>query len=834
MLNRVNPTRIALAGGHVYVTQDTAPATATSVDLALTDLGATGGCVSALAYGTKDNANVLLAGNNNGASGGGLFLSATGAAGSISRVAAYAGQTPTSLVFDQRSQNKFYVADSFDLWSTQNQGGTIQSLTPNLTALKIIRPTSVEFINNNGVNALLVGGLGAIADGSSQIAVADSKESGALQSWRSFGSGLPNVLISRMAYNPLADVLALSAVGRGAWTLYDVTSYFSQATVLQFGLANNDSKPDASFLVDGTNLDGTRFVRPLVKYGTGALTIDGAATYTGSTSVEGGVLSVNGSITSPVFVNSGGELSGSGSVGATTIAAGGALAPGATTIGTLTINGDLTANAGSVYSVRVSGATADRALVTGAATLAGEAVVSFQPGGLSNRYSILTAAGGMSGGFSDLIAMNAPSFMTASLEYTPNNVQLDLTSSLGRIAGLTLDQSSVAAALDNAFNRGGSFLTGLFGLTPVQIPGALSMLSGEGASATQETAFGANNMFVSAMMDQGAFWRNDDAGDAKGNTFRSAALAYAASDKEERPALAAIRIHDPVEESNRWRSWYSGFDGSWSLQGQQPTPGSSSISHRAAGGAVGLDYEVNPDLLLGMASAGSYSSFSAPGLLTSGYLEGFQFGGYGVAKAGSLYAALAVSLGYFDNNTNRTIAGVGPTETARGEFGSELFSTRLEVGWKQSFEGIAVTPFGAVQYSALRQNSYAETSTVAGLPGVLGLSYTSYTAPSLPTFLGAQLDMREALPNGMILTPYLRASWVHEFDPNRRIAASFETVPDALFMVDGPQAARDAARIDAGLKLAIGQNFSLFAIFDGEFSGREQMYAGSAGLKISW
>jgi autotransporter-associated beta strand protein len=142
----------------------------------------------------------------------------------------------------------------------------------------------VEFINNNGVNALLVGGLTTVANAQSQIVVADSDNNGNLLNWRLFGSGLPNVLVSQMSYNSLADVLAISGVGRGVWTLYDVTSYFPQAIVLQFGLANNDSQPDASYLTDGNSF-GSTFIRPLYKYGTGTLTIAGTATYTGGTTI---------------------------------------------------------------------------------------------------------------------------------------------------------------------------------------------------------------------------------------------------------------------------------------------------------------------------------------------------------------------------------------------------------------------------------------------------------------------------------------------------------------------------------------------------------------------
>jgi len=52
--------------------------------------------------------------------------------------------------------------------------------------------------------------------------------------------------------------------------------------------------------------------------------------------------------------------------------------------------------------------------------------------------------------------------------------------------------------------------------------------------------------------------------------------------------------------------------------------------------------------------------------------------------------------------------------------------------------------------------------------------------------------------------------------------------------VSSPRAARDAARIDAGAKLAISRNASLFASFYGEFSDRSQSYAGKGGARVAW
>jgi outer membrane autotransporter protein len=122
----------------------------------------------------------------------------------------------------------------------------------------------------------------------------------------------------------------------------------------------------------------------------------------------------------------------------------------------------------------------------------------------------------------------------------------------------------------------------------------------------------------------------------------------------------------------------------------------------------------------------------------------------------------------------------------------------------------------------------------AGAADPLGLTFGSISVSSLPTFLGAQLDARFAFANGRVLSPYARLSWVHEFYPNRAVNPSFIALPGAAFTVDGPRAAGDAMRVDAGARLAIGPNAWLFASFDGEFSDRSQSYAGKGGVRVAW
>ena len=166
------------------------------------------------------------------------------------------------MVFDDRHAARYYVADGTKLWTNVDAttNTTFTDLSAKLTSLNLTRPTAVEFISHNGVNALLVGALSTVAGSASPLAVADSPTPDQLVNWRRFGNGIPNTIIGQPAYNPLYDVLAVGTFGRGAFLLYDVTTYFASATNLVYGAADNDSNPDAIWLSGN---------RPLEKVGTG-------------------------------------------------------------------------------------------------------------------------------------------------------------------------------------------------------------------------------------------------------------------------------------------------------------------------------------------------------------------------------------------------------------------------------------------------------------------------------------------------------------------------------------------------------------------------------------
>src|SRR6185295_11695694 len=118
--------------------------------------------------------------------------------------------------------------------------------------------------------------------------------------------------------------------------------------------------------------------------GTGRITKTGAGTlyflsnpaYGGATTVNGGIVRVDGTLpNSRAVVNSGGTLRGVGTVAGITANAGGTVSPGFNTTNALNSSDGLILNAGSTLNIRLNGTSPeinyDQIDVTGTVTLGG-------------------------------------------------------------------------------------------------------------------------------------------------------------------------------------------------------------------------------------------------------------------------------------------------------------------------------------------------------------------------------------------------------------------------------------------------------------------------------
>ncbi|MDU2872795.1 MAG: S8 family serine peptidase, partial [Pseudomonas aeruginosa] len=197
----------------------------------------------------------------------------------------------------------------------------------------------------------------------------------------------------------------------------------------------------------------------LVKAGAGSLVLSGDSTYRGPTLVDGGLLSVDGSLLSAVEVNAGGTLGGSGRIGGLLARSGGTVAAG-NSIGTLEVAGDLRFESGSTYAVELSESASDRIVASGKASIAGGNVtlaMENSPDLLSQsqveslvgrRYDILDAAGGIEGRF-DAVLPNYL-FLGGTLDYAANAIRLDIGRNGTTLASVaqTPNQAAVAGAVE--------------------------------------------------------------------------------------------------------------------------------------------------------------------------------------------------------------------------------------------------------------------------------------------------------------------------------------------------------------------------------------------------
>jgi uncharacterized protein YhjY with autotransporter beta-barrel domain len=395
--------------------------------------------------------------------------------------------------------------------------------------------------------------------------------------------------------------------------------------------------------------------------------------------------------------------------------------------------------------------------------------------------------------------------------------------------GLNQNQLDVATRLNNFFNSGGTLPANFFPIFVVSdnAPGtALSQLDGEAATGAQQGAFQLTNQFLDIMLDPFVDGRSDVNG--------GSAIGFA-PEREELPddiALAYAKIltapPKPQTFEQRWSVWGAGYGGSNRTTGDVAVVGSHDLSASTAGGAAGLDYRLAPGTVVGFALAGGGTNWSLAQGIGDGKSDAFQAGVYGTARSGPAYVAAALAFTHHWMSTDR-FAFAGDHLTA--SFNAQSYGGRVEGGYRFMTYYGGLTPYAAIQSQTFHTPGYTETDLTGG---GFALGFNSRNATDTRSELGGRFDRLLLLNPEAAFTLRTRVAWAHDWISDPTLAAVFQTLPGASFIVNGATPAKNSALVSEGAELRLVNGVALLAKFDGEFASHSSTYAGTGTVRYTW
>jgi outer membrane autotransporter protein len=369
----------------------------------------------------------------------------------------------------------------------------------------------------------------------------------------------------------------------------------------------------------------------------------------------------------------------------------------------------------------------------------------------------------------------------------------------------------------------------IFGLTGVNLGNALSALSGEAVTGAQKVAFQLTDQFLNVMLDPFVDGRSGVGGadhpalgfaPERENMPPDIAHAYAA-------VLKAPPKPTPIYEP-RWTVWGGAYGGSNRTSGDIAFIGSHDLAARTVGFAGGFDYRLTPNTVVGLAFAGGGTDWSLSQGLGGGKSDAFQAGLYGATKYGPAYLAAAFAFANHWMSTDRLAFG----DHLTADFNAQSYGGRLEGGYRFATPFAGVTPYAAIQAQSFHTPSSTETGVI---PNGFALTFNDRSATDTRSELGARFDRILALyPNNAVLAFRGRVAWAHDWVSDPTLAAVFQTLPGASFIVNGATPAQNSALTSAGAELRLASGITLLAKFDGEFASHSSTYAGTGTFRYRW
>ena len=245
---------------------------------------------------------------------------------------------------------------------------------------------------------------------------------------------------------------------------------------------------------------------------------------------------------------------------------------------------------------------------------------------------------------------------------------------------------------------------------------------------------------------------------------------------------------------------------------------------------AGGDYRITDHFLLGsffsydhsdtaldnQGSSATVDSYS-PSLYASYADKGWYANGLASYSRNAYTEQREIEIGSFRETANG--APTGDQETVNADGGYDIYRR----GWTYG-------PTVGFQYVHWSMDSFTESGGCS-----TDLAVNEQSADSFRSRIGAHVSYA-VTHAGVTYTPYLTASWQHEFlDDSRGIDAAFAEVNPVTFTVNTNNPSRDSCLAATGLNVDFNQQFTLFVGYDVQVG--QNAYFGQqaqAGLKVAF
>lgn len=593
----------------------------------------------------------------------------------------------------------------------------------------------------------------------------------------------------------IGSALGQTATG-GATIDVDAIHFGSGNGTLVFNFAGTPQSLSAP--IDGV---GSLYVA------SGNVTLTGnSSAFSGLTTVTGGSLIVDGTLGGTINLSGYGLLGGTGTVGSTVVGAGSTLSPGNNGIGTLMIDGDLTAQSGSTILIEGNGTTADRIDVGGTATLNG-GTLSLVGTGLKafTNYTILSAAGGVSGNFDSIQSNYA--FVTPVLGYSGGAI--DLTLARNGIsfasAGTSANQRSAARGVES-LGASNTLYNAVAVLSMNEASGALKQLAGEIHTSLVSTAFDNGRFVRDAAIDR---LRGLQGGVVQERAASEAGLGYA--DIGQRQKTGSERAIDGIisDYASGLATFWSAPYGGWSS--------SDNGSSNTGGVLFGFDAMLDEsEWRVGALAGYGRSRFNQSGVSAHADTDNYNFGLYAGRQWGGLALRLGSTYTLQSVSTLRDVSFSGYGDQLRADYHAQTAQAFGELAYDVAMGDTRLEPFANLTFTDVWTNGFSERGGAAALSGSADQSAVTFA-----TF-GARAERNVSfgdIPGKL----YGMLGWRHAFG-DVDITSRMAFAGGDVFTESGSVVDRDSLVVDAGFDIALSQQVSLALNYSGSFGAENRAH----------